>query len=161
MSIDNLGQSGQNIELPEDLRGHIENARNNVTLMEAEHIRLQKLVQECKDIVNQKHIEKTTLETNSFKLRQDIEDLINTITAKTVELQKIEEKVESAKKVFEDIKTESGNLATTNTQKSAELDKREADIQKYEGDVNNRIQILIKGEADHAAKVEKLKRAIE
>ncbi len=161
MSIDNLGQSGPTVELPEDLKAHIENARNNVTTMEAEANRLQRLAQEAKDTVNQKHIEKTTLEKHVNKLTGDVEDLLTAGATKKAELAMLEEKAASAKKVLADIRAESLSIADAHTHRSAELDKRETEVKKYEENINIRIQALLKSETDHAAKVEKLRKAIE
>lgn len=161
MSIDNLGQTGPSIELPEDLKAHIENARNNVTTMEAEANRLQRLAQEAKDTVNQKHVEKNTLDKHIDTLTGSVEDLLTAGAMKKTELAMLEEKVAAAKKVLDDIRAESLSITDAHTHRSAELDRREIEVKKYEDNINIRIQALLKSETDHAAKVEKLKKAIE
>ncbi len=161
MSIDTLGQSGKNIPLPEDIKAHLENAKNNVTLMQAEAERLQKLAAQATDVVNQKHIEKNTLETKIDKLTEDAETLIKSVADRKVDLTMLEQKAFSAQKVLEDTRNESLAIIAAHTGRSAELDKREEEVKAYEENINQRSQALLKKEGDHAARVEKLQKAIE
>jgi ribosome-binding protein aMBF1 (putative translation factor) len=70
MSLDN---SQTTPSLPEDLKQHIENARNNLTLMEAELARLTKLSQQEKDTITSINAEKVDSQNQLDQVKKYLE----------------------------------------------------------------------------------------
>lgn len=161
MAIDNLSQGGKEIPLPEDVQARIENARNNITILDAEATRLKKLIVIETEQINALHAEKVSCETSIKKLNSQIEDCIGTLASKKTELSVAEESVKVAESKLEGVRSESSTITAQLTKRSAELDSREKAIKFQEEDVNDRNLVLLSKETDHEAKVAKLKAAIE
>lgn len=159
MSIDNLGQTGPR-NLPEDLKAEIENARNGMTGMQIETTRLQKIALSTKGDIERMYEEKASLEKSISELPAKLEEAVKAVADKKFELTTLESQAENAKKTLKEATDSTGSIAALHTAKSAELDLREATIKSREEDMNNRNIALIKSETDHAAKVEKLRKAI-
>lgn len=159
--MDNLSQSGQNVVLPEHVQQAIENARNNVSVLEAESTRLQKLVKEMKDNVEAKHSERVHLEKNIEILKKDLDSIIETTAKRSVELNNIEARIKTASDSLTAMVEKIDRSNKDFVVKMASLDVRDAALKKSEEEINKRHLDLIAKETDHAAKVEKLKRALE
>lgn len=161
MSIDTLGQAPVNTPLPDDINAAIENARNSVTIMEAEYTRLQKLTYTEKDSLQKVHEEKTFLSSKIEEIKKEIEILINNNASKKMELLTTTTELENAQKSLREAMENANKVTSIHIMKSASLDARESSVTAREEDLNTRHVNLIERETRHEAKVEKLKRAIE
>lgn len=161
MSIDNLNQSGATVPLPDDLQAQIENAKNSVSLMQAEYSRLQKLVLNEKDKLERIHDEKTNVDAKVFTVTNQIEELVKSLAQKQFDKIALDTEFENAKSNLAEATDKANTMTAVHTKKSAELDERETSIVAREENLNERLINLIQKETNHESKVDKLKRAME
>lgn len=147
--------------LPGELQQRVENALNQVTMLQAEEARLTKLISQNTLIINNLHEEERACSSRIETLKSDIVDL-----EKDVEVSKeILNQLESQKTVTNNELAE----VTTKLQVSAnELSSTQARIDSVlknhkdaEDDISNRLGKLQDKEIAHELKVERLKKAIE
>jgi len=157
--MDNLNQSTPNIPLPEELQARIENAKNNLTLIEAEYSRLQKLVIDIDGQIKVKHIEFKELsdkidEKNSIlkSLNEEISDLESKKVSLTNSLVGITEQISTLESLSESYNSNFAKQKTELDNKEKELADRESLLIVKESD-------LTKRESEHLKKVEKIKLA--
>lgn len=159
--IDTLNQSSNQEPLPSDLQARIDNAKNNLSVFEAESTRLQKLtVTETNKILALKE-EEVFIKAKIDNLKDELNSVLNETADRTVFLVGLKESVSLETRKLSDIKDEVVKHESKIVSDKADLDKREESIKYQEQSVNERNLDLIKRETDHNAKVEKLKRAIE
>lgn len=161
MAIDELGQAGKDIPLPDDITNRIENARNNVTILDAETARLTKIVKVETDKIHALVAEKHELVTSIEKLKATLEQTTTDVANKKIELAGVENKVILATKTVSDLENSAAKSTADLTQRSAQLDARETAANEMETKLNDRHITLTASEALHSAKVEKLKKALE
>lgn len=161
MAIDTLNQGGKDVILPADVKARVENARNNVTVMEAETARLQKLAKEYTDKIAALRSEEAELDKKIGELNQKLDTLIDTIAHKQAHLKETEESLKFATGELRRVTDESQAISAEQTKRSAELDSRETSLKNYDEDVNARAVDLIEKESAFSAKVEKLKAVLQ
>lgn len=161
MSLDTLNQSTPQTPLPDDLQSRIENARNNITIMEAEYARLLKLSSDLDAKIKIQHAESKELEAQAEALTAKKEALVTDVTNLEVRASLVNDQVKIANVELLGVKSETEQLKLTNNASLTALNEREAEVKKHEEDINRREIELIAKENAHLQKVEKLKQALQ
>jgi chromosome segregation ATPase len=147
--------------LPDEIAQAVTNARNNVSLLEAESQRLIKLAEGEKANLAKITEEKVSHETAIVSLKKDVEDGVNALATVRSQVVIAEGDLLNAKTSLKNINDEIEAKRASTVLKQQELDKREASVASLEASLNERQIELLKKEGDHELKVEKLRRAIE
>lgn len=153
MSLDN---STTQYPLPGDLQSRVENAQNLVTSLEAEEVRLSKLVNSYKLEINAIHTDMKSLELKVSGLRKEKTDLESNISDLNKEVASVTKEVIDARSELQVAKYDKEDVMMVVKSQHAELDKREAGIQNAEKDVTDRAAALTQKELKHQQKVDRL-----
>jgi len=160
MSMNNLGQSGKEIPLPEDLQARIENGQNTVTLLESESTRLQKLISAQQAELNKINEEKVSHERSLEKLSKELDSVIRQVADQKVIASSVDGAIKTAKALLEDIEKDIESKRASVVAEKASMDERDISLTRRENDIANRSRVLLEKEMAHEAKVAKLKEAI-
>jgi len=147
--------------LPDEIAQAVTNARNNVSLLEAESQRLIKLTEGEKANLVKITEEKVSHETAIISLKKDVEAGVNALATVRSQIVIAEGDLLNAKTSLQNTNDEIEAKRASTVLKQQELDKREASVASLEAILNERQVELLKKEGDHELKVEKLRRAIE
>lgn len=156
-----LIQPESGIVLPEDVKQAVENARNNVTFLDAEAARLQKVAVLTKAEVNKGYEEKTNLEKKIGVLETTYTDIATKVSDKETEYDVLVKNLKMIKGEIETMSTMLGDVTRSIDAQKVEIKTKEADLQNQEDLLNKRAYILEQDIAEHKRKVERLKEAIE
>lgn len=159
--MNDLGQSTEDTSIPVGLQSRIDNARNNVTVLDAEATRLQKVVREETEVINKLAVDKHHLREEIEKLENRVTDTVTDLATKKTQQTLLNDEIDVARAKLLDITLESGVINAKQTAISAALDAREVAIKANEEDLNTRNIALTASEVRHNAKVEKLKAALD
>ena len=158
--IDTLNQTPQ-APLPDDIQSRIENAKNNITIMEAEYARLGKLSIELTAKINAQHAEVKSLEEVIASLSLKKESLITEVTDLGVKSAKVQSEIAERLAEVDSLRLEKEELIKVQNASLTELNERESQVKVHEDNINQREIDLIAKENAHLQKVEKLRQAIQ
>ena len=159
--LDTLNQTGPQLPLPDDLQSRIENAQNNITIMEAEFKRLTKLSQDLTNDINAKHIVIKDLEESIDSLKIVDSTLNKAIQEKVNQNGFLGNDIDIKKSELAQIQEETKQLKEINEIAIAGINERETKLEEKEKEIAQRIADLLKKETAHSQKVERLLKAIE
>ena len=159
--LDTLNQSAPQTPLPDDIQARIENARNNITIMEAEFSRLQKLSLELESKIKTQHVEMKSCEESINSLRSVEKALMSDVANLEVNKGNLTDSIIKAKSELAQIQEETKQLKEINNIEIAGINERENALEEKEKDIVKRIVDLEKKEVAHSQKVERLLKAIE
>lgn len=151
----------EGVKLPEDLQAHIENARNNVTILEAEYKRLTKLCFDEKEVINNVHAEKVNVEAQIETIKKLLEVATTEYANKKFGIIALETESATAQQKLNAINAEVENQRASLVKRNADVDAREVSAKAHEDNLNAREISLLEKETRHESKVERLKRVIE
>lgn len=161
MSLNNIGQAGENDPLPGSLQSRIENAMNRVEMMEAEARRLEKLTIKERSSLESIQTERASIENTIKTLKIDVKALESDIADKSDDLKKIETDIAKGNDVLQDLNRESDRVAKETELTKMRLQAKEKSISDQDTDLSRRTEILVNKEVEHKMKVTRLLEALK
>lgn len=146
------------VPLPPDVQKAIEAARNTVSMMNAEHSRLSKLVKNLDGDVKSKHVEKTNLESQiqvlsdaHAELQSKHDALLSEHSQEKDNLESTKKEIDSLKKQIEEILVEHGKrkekldlFSADLNEKASALSSKESELQTWEKELTDKRNLLKK-----------------